>query len=719
MMRKPVIAPRTRHKNADGSPRYTNKLVGQTSPYLLQHLHNPVQWWPWGNEAFAEARRRDVPVFLSVGYATCHWCHVMEQESFEDEDIAALMNERYVCIKLDREERPDVDAVYMQALQALTGRGGWPMSVWLTPAARQPFYAGTYFPPYDGQRGARMGFHTVLSRLADTWRDGRDQILTSAKGLTEELVAGLAAAAPGDAPGLAVVDALVAVIANTFDKRFGGQRGTPKFPSSTPLRALFRHSARTGNSAGKDMAVLTLKKMIEGGIFDQLGGGFHRYSVDDRWLVPHFEKMLYDNALLVPALLDAFQVTSDDAFATAARRTLGFMHDVLGSDDGAFFAATDADSVTPIGAREEGFFFTWTPAELKTELSVGDFTDDDIAVVATAFDIGAGNFEDLGRSIPWHKEPVTSVAKRFGRSVDDVLALLARARVLLLRGRSERPLPLTDTKVIAAHNGMAISAFVRAGFVLDDDALTARGVRAFDAVLLRLRNNDGRLLRTSGNAGLLDDHAFMCRAALDLFESTGALRFVDTAIELDRVLQARFEDVDGGGFYVSADDGEVLLAREKPDRDGAEPSGNSVHADNLVRMALITDDDDYRRRADKTMKAFGRLLSTAPQALAEMTAAIELDEAGREIVVVVPAVVDDEGRQLLQVLRRRYIPSRVIVWSLRGDEAVAQRLPIARDRPAVREGDAEKVTVYVCEGGACQLPVTTSRALLQVLSRPT
>lgn len=721
--------PRTRHVNVDGTPRYTNHLVGQTSPYLLQHLHNPVQWWPWGDEAFAEAKRRDVPVFLSVGYATCHWCHVMEEESFEDEDIAAVMNARYVCIKLDREERPDVDAVYMQALQALTGRGGWPMSVWLTPDARQPFYAGTYFPPYDGRRGARMGFHTVLERLGDTWRDNREQILTSAAALTTELVAGLAAAAPGDAPGLAVVDALVAVTANKLDKRHGGVGSAPKFPSSTPLRALFRHSARTGTSAGRDMAVLTLKKMIEGGLFDQVGGGFHRYSTDDQWLVPHFEKMLYDNALLVPALLDAFQVTSDEAFATAARRTLSFIDDVLGTADGAFCAATDADSTTPSGTREEGFYFTWTPDELKTELHAAGFVDDDIAVVAAAFDIGAGNFSSSleggsGRSIPWHKEPLTSVAKRWSRSLVDVTTVVDRARVVLLRARQERPAPLVDTKVIAAHNGLAIAAFARAGFVLDDEALTARGVRAFDAVLARLRRADGRVSRTVAAPGLLDDHACLCRAAIDLFESTGEARFLDVALDLDRVLRERFEDREHGGFFVSADDGEALLAREKPDRDGAEPSGNSVHADNLVRLALLTDDDALRRRADTTMKAFGRLLQTAPQALAEMTSAIELDEAGREIVVVVPAVVDDEGRQLLQVLRRRYIPARVLVWSSGDDATLSARVPLARDRPALTTVRADgqtgqKVTVYVCEGGACQLPVTTSRALLEVLARPT
>lgn len=707
---------RSLHVDDSGAPRFTNHLLGQTSPYLLQHLHNPVDWWPWGDAAFAEARRRDVPVFLSVGYATCHWCHVMEEESFDDVDMAALLNANFVCIKVDREERPDVDAVYMAALQALSGRGGWPMNVWLTPDTRQPFYAGTYFPPVDGQRGARLGFATVLNHLAQTWQQRREQVLESAAELTAAVTAELSSSTVGEAPGLPVVDAIVARTAERFDKVHGGQQGEPKFASQTPLRALFRHSARTGQPAGREMALHTLRKMIAGGVFDQLGGGFHRYSVDERWLVPHFEKMLYDNALLVPALLDAWQLTHDVAFERAARRTLGFMREVLGDVDGAFFAATDADSTTPAGTREEGFFFTWTIDEVRTELQAAGFNDDDIAFVCIAFDItSAGNFEELRRSIPWHKEPLPSLARRLKRELVDVEVLLERARVVLLTARRERPAPQVDTKVIAAHNGMAIAAFARAAFVFDDDTLLAHARRAYDAVRARLIDTHGRLWRVrdangAGSAGLLDDHAWWCRAALELFEATGERSFLDDSIAIDAVVEQYFAD-ERGGFFVSASDGEVLLAREKPDRDGAEPSGNSIHAENLVRLALLTDNDTYRARADKTLKAFGALLAKAPWALAEMSAAIELDEASREIVVVVPDVVDDDGRQLLQVLRQRYIPARVVVWSRAGltDEA----LPLQQGRGAV-DG---KVTVYVCEGGACQLPVTTSRALLDVLGR--
>ena len=710
---------RTRHFNADGSPRFSNQLVGQTSPYLLQHVHNPVAWWPWGDEAFSEARRRDVPVFLSVGYSTCHWCHVMEDESFEDEDVAALLNANFVCIKLDREERPDVDAVYMSALQAMTGQGGWPMSVWLTPDTRRPFFAGTYFPPHDGDRGTRLGFVTILHKLTEAWQGDRQKIVDSANAIADELLTMMRAPLPGDAPGLTVSDDVVAHCAARFDARFGGVGRSPKFPSQTPLRLLMRHSSRTGRPAGKDMALLTLRRMIEGGIFDQLAGGFHRYSVDERWLVPHFEKMLYDNALLVPALTDAWQLTQDPVFEEAARATLRWIDVELSSADGGFCSATDADSMTPGGEREEGFFFTWTPDELALELGVAGFSDDDSKAVARIWDVtAAGNFE--GRSILWHKDPLADVAKRLSRPLPELRALMARARPVLLSARRERPAPLLDTKVITAWNGLAISAFAIAGFVFDDDTLVQRAARAFAALMARARRADGRLWRVKGDGGhdapgTLDDQAFACRAALDLFEATGTLSYLQDARALDDVLARSFEDAERGGFYISASDGEALLVREKPDRDGAEPSGNSVHTDNLIRLALITDDDSYRQRADRSLRCFGQLLRTHPEALSEMVAAIELDEAGRELIISLPAepaTIDDDGRQLLRVLRQRHIPSRVIVWQRGLDEALQAAVPLARERQSTGA-----VRVFVCEGGACRLPTTTSRGLLDVLGR--
>jgi hypothetical protein len=715
---------RTRHKNDDGTPRYTNHLAGQTSPYLLQHVNNPVDWHPWGDDAFALAQQRDVPVFLSVGYATCHWCHVMEHESFEDEDIAAVMNARYVCIKVDREERPDVDAAYMTAVQALTGHGGWPMSVWLTPDTRRPFFGGTYFPARDGDRGVRAGFRTVLLRLSEAWRERRGDVTDSAERIASELTSLSRPARPASVPGAdAVTDDVARFVAARFDERFGGQRGAPKFPSTTPVRLLLRHAACNAGPHGqhsKHIALTTIDRMIDGGLFDQLGGGIHRYSVDDRWQVPHFEKMLYDNALFVPALVEAWQLTGEARYERAARATLSFLDDTLSlvDDTGertAFLSASDADSATPSGEREEGFFFTWTHAELEGELGEAD-----AAVVAAVFDVtAAGNFEG-GRSVLWHKEPLATVAKRLGRSVDDVVAVVDRARPLLLRARSERPAPLVDDKVLAAWNGLAISAYARAAFAFDDDALARRARAALGFVLTQLRVTGGpddvlRLHRAwrAGQArhdGVLDDHAFVCRACLDVFELDGDVQYLQAARALARTIERFFADGDDGGFFATASDAEQLLSRDKPDRDGAEPSGNSVHAENLVRLALITDDDDARGAAERTFRAFGQLLQRHPHAVSELAQAMHLDEHAREIVIVrPPGPLDDEGRQLLSVLRRRFIPARVVVW---GDGTDDRGLALLRARPAV----FGKVTVYVCEQGACRLPVTTSRALLDALS---
>lgn len=720
-----IPPPRTRHKKPDGSPVYTNHLVGQTSPYLLQHVNNPVDWWPWGDAAFAEARRRDVPVFVSIGYSTCHWCHVMEEESFEDEDIASVINDNFVAIKIDREERPDVDAIYMTATQALTGHGGWPMTVFLVPESRQPFFAGTYFPARDGDRGTRVGFRTLCQRLGEAWVNERQKVLTSAQSITDELLPMMRPAAPADRPGAAIVDDVVAAIDRRFDERWGGLEA-PKFPSSTPLRLLLKHGAITGSERSKKMALLTLQRMIDGGIHDQAGGGFHRYSVDEKWLVPHFEKMLYDNALLVPALVDAWQVTGDDSYQAAARDTLGWMNremtwrDAAGKDGG-FFSATDADSLNPAGEREEGWFFTWTPDELSAELSAelgAEIGDNAAAIIAAVYDVtAAGNFE--GRSILWRKEPLQTVAKRLGLPESTLVDVSNRALPKLLHARNERPAPLRDDKVLCAWNGLAISAFARAAFAFDDAAFAARAVAAFDFVWKTLRDENNRLRRswkdsagggTLGPPGVLDDHAFVCRAALDLFEVTGALRFLDAAVALDDVIAAWFEDPNDGGFFLTPTDGERLLVREKPDRDGAEPSGASLHTESLVRLSMLTTDDRYRARAEKSLRSVGQLLKKHPVAVTEMVNALLLLEGGKEIVVVTPKGAPGPD-PVLQLLRKRFVANRVVVIAEEGSAALAARVPLLRDR-GCKDG---KTTVYVCSRGACRLPVNDVRLLLEEL----
>ncbi len=688
---------RTRHV-VDGKPKYTNALARETSPYLLQHAHNPVSWRAWNDETLAEARKLDKPVFLSIGYSTCHWCHVMEEESFEDEEIAEAVNAGFIPIKVDREERPDVDGIYMTAVQALTGHGGWPMTVFMTPDGK-PFFAGTYFPARDGDRGARLGFLSIVRRLDEAWRTERERVTGSAEEITSELQKLMRPLAPTDLPPLAVVDHAVRFYAGRYDPAWGGLAPAPKFPSSLPIRVMLRHHARTGDASSLEMAATTFAKMADGGIHDQVGGGFHRYSTDDRWLVPHFEKMLYDNALLVAAGVELWQVTGDARVERVVRDTLAYVERDMTSPPGAFFSATDADSLSPEGKREEGFYFTWTPEELEAELG-----EERARTCMDAWGVTAGgNFE--GRSILWRPHPSTITP--------DIERVLDEARPLLLRARNERPLPLRDEKVLCGWNGLMISAFARAGFAFDEPRFVDVAARAARFVLEHMRGENGRLMRTfkdgvARNAGTLDDHAFFLQGLLDLFEAGGDPRFLDEARALERVVALAFEDVARGGFFLTAADGEPLLAREKPAHDGAEPSGNSVHALNLARLAALLDDDAMRTRAERTVQAFGQVLARHPGALSEMLLAVDMLHAvPREIVLVAPATPEagDAMRALLAPLRRAFLPNRVIVQA--PESGGPAQLALLEGRVAV-DG---KPTAYVCERRACKLPATTPDAL--------
>ncbi len=682
-------APRTRHLRDDGGPRFVNRLSLESSPYLLQHAHNPVDWRPWGDEAFAEARARDVPVFLSVGYSTCHWCHVMEEESFEDLEIAEVLNRLFVPIKVDREERPDVDSVYMQAVQILTQQGGWPMSVFLTPE-RKPFHGGTYFPPRDGVRGARVGFLTLLRELHRVYSQERGRAADAAEQISRAVKESLAADRPTGAPGLHVLHGAMSYFAEVFDPAEGGVRRAPKFPSSLHTRFLLRYARRAGDEQALRMATLTLTKMALGGIYDQVGGGFHRYSTDARWLVPHFEKMLYDNALLVPAYVEAWQSTRDAFFREVAIDVLEYVAREMTDPGGAFWSATDADS-----EGEEGTFFVWTPRQLADALG-----EDDGARAAKLF--GAtetGNFEGSN---------VLSLSR-----VPDAeeRAFLRRIRPKLYQARAKRPPPLTDRKVITGWNGLMISAFARAGLALARPDFVERAARAAD-YLLRVHRASGRLLRSSmdgvaRHAGLLEDHAFLAAGLVDLFEATGEARWLGEARALHEELEARFADRDNGGYFRTPSDGEELLAREKPGYDGAEPTGNSVAALTLLRLEAITGEARWREAAERVLRCFGALLAGAPGALGEMLLAVDfaLGEV-KEIVLVRPRGGGDAP--LLDVLRTRFLPHSVLVRAEEGATDPA----LARDRPALRG----QPTAYVCVRGACQLPVTAPDELAKLLA---
>ncbi|HEU4382811.1 MAG TPA: thioredoxin domain-containing protein [Anaeromyxobacteraceae bacterium] len=678
--------PRTRHLEA-GRPRFTNRLALETSPYLQQHAHNPVNWYPWGEEAFEEARRTGRPVFLSVGYSTCHWCHVMEEESFEDLEVARLLNERYVAVKVDREERPDVDAVYMIATQALTGGGGWPMSVWLD-HQRRPFYAGTYFPARDGDRGASRGFLSIAGEIAEVWRADTGRVTAAAEALTGAVQGALAAAEPAPAgdplPGPAAIEKAVAGWSRAFDERNGGLRGAPKFPSSLPVRVLLRHHRRTRDPRSLEMAVRSLEKMAAGGMHDQVGGGFHRYSTDSTWLVPHFEKMLYDNALLAVAYAEAWQATGRADFARVVRTTLDYLLREMTSPEGGLYSATDADS-----EGVEGKFFVWSEREIRERL--GPEADRFAAFYGVT---GEGNFEG---------ENVLHVP----RPDEAEWEALAGARLRLLDVRSRRVPPLRDEKVLAAWNGLAISALAFGGRVLAEPRWVEAARRAAGFVLSQMRR-DGRLLRSwkAGRAapvpGFLEDHAFAVQGLLDLYEATFEVRWLREALELAGATERLFADRDRGGWFVSAEDHERLIAREKPGHDGAEPSGASVALLNAMRLSAFTADDRWRAVAERALRAHASALAEHPHALHDMLLAVDFhSDAAREVVLVWPAG-DPAPEPFLAVLRRTFLPNRALAGAPEGPalEALAAVAPVTRDKRAA----GGRPTAYVCERGACRLP---------------
>jgi hypothetical protein len=707
--------PRTHHLGDDGAPHFTNRLALETSPYLLQHAHNPVNWFPWGDDAFAEARRLNRPVFLSIGYSTCHWCHVMEEESFEDLEIATFINMHYVAIKVDREERPDVDAVYMSAVQQLTGSGGWPMSVWLT-AAREPFFGGTYFPPRDGVRGTRHGFLTLLGELSDTFHQDPERVGNAAAALVQAVRRDMQGGRSGDegdadptdasgstnaagiaAPGRAgargagvpsrdVIDVTVDFFKRSFDDSHGGVRRAPKFPSNVPVRLLLRHHHRTGDVDALKMATVTLEKMAGGGLYDQIGGGFHRYSTDARWLVPHFEKMLYDNALLVGAYLEAFQVTARPDFARIARETCDYVLREMTDEAGGFYSATDADS-----EGEEGRFFVWTEDEIRGALGEGETT----RRFLDHYDVRPGG--------NWEGRTILNVP----RPDEGTWAALAGARAKLYAERSLRVPPLRDEKVLASWNGLMISGLAGAGRILDEPRYVRAAARAAEFVLSHLRGADGELLRSfkDGRArqdGFLDDYAFVVAGLIDLYEASFEKRWLQEALALAHQMERRFADPAGGWFMTSAAH-EVLIAREKPAYDGAEPSGTSVALMNAVRLSAFTDDDDWRQVAERGFRTHAKVLTDRPIAMTEALLALEFFwDRPREIAIIWPAAeTATAAAPLLSVLRRTFLPSSVRAGGSESEvEDLGRIAPFVRDKVA-RDGRA---TAYVCMHGQCGLP---------------
>jgi hypothetical protein len=713
--RGPSYVPRTRHQGPDGAPKYTNRLALESSPYLLQHAHNPVDWFPWGDEAFARARALGRPVFLSIGYSTCHWCHVMEEESFEDEAIARQLNDTYVCIKVDREERPDVDAVYMAFVQGLTGGGGWPMSVWLTPA-REPFFGGTYFPPRAGARGARRGFTELLAAEAGRFAADPIAVAAEASGFVGKLRAAAAPEPAGDYPGVAPLEAARADAARRFDPVAGGSRGAPKFPSSFPTRLLLRFARRADDEAARRMATETLDQMRAGGIYDQIGGGFHRYSTDARWLVPHFEKMLYDNALLALSYLEAEQAAGGGRYASTARATLDYLAREMQAPDGTFYSATDADSPTAAGHLAEGAFFTWTPAELREALGA-----EGGRVAQAWFGVSdAGQLE--GRSVLHEGRPLADVARELGLGPPALAERVASSRPRLLERRAARPPPPRDDKAIVAWNGLAISAFARAALALGDAPYGETALRAARALVMPLRRGEALPHVVLGGRpqgrGFADDYALLALALLDVFELTSDPVWLDDAAALLEELERSFVDPAQGGYYASAAHHEGLLLRDKPERDGPTPSANSAAALAWLRLFSLTDDERYRVRAEATLRAFARPLGSRPLALDQMLLGLDwATDAVKEIVVVVPegrGAFAPAARPLLDALGRRFVPNAVLVVASEADleGELGRRIPWGRGKRL----HAGRARAYVCERGTCKAPTSDPAAFAAQLA---
>ena len=681
-----------------------NRLAHESSPYLLQHAANPVDWYPWGDEAFAKARAEEKPILLSVGYSSCHWCHVMAHESFENDEIAALMNAGFVNIKVDREERPDVDSVYMTFTQAMTGSGGWPMTVFLTPDL-EPFYAGTYFPPDD--RYGRPGFPKLLHSVTHAWQENRGGVIESAQELTakvREATRNQAVGGSGDITPEASTSAFRA-LENAFDPHWGGFGRAPKFPSASNLEYLLMYGARTGEEAPTAMALHTCRRMAEGGMYDHLGGGFARYSVDTKWLVPHFEKMLYDNALLARLYAHAYQVSGDEGFATVVRETLDYLGREMQDEAGGFHSAQDADS-----EGIEGKFFVWTPAEVESVLGA----EDAAAFCAVYAVTDEGNFEDphhpeFGRrTVLSRPEPLETVATRLGRTAEELGAALPAWRERLLAERSKRIPPGLDDKVLTSWNGLAISAFAEAGRVLGEPRYVAAAERTA-AFIRSTMIRDGRLLHSyrRGEAkvdALLEDFAYLGLGLVDLYRANGDLGHLEWARELYEEAAARFRDEDGT-FFESPEDGEALIMRQKPFFDSPTPSGNASMALLGFWLARYLGRHEWEDESRAIVGSVSGQFARAATGFGAMLQAMELHLAPpREIVVVGEA---SARAPFEREIARRYLPAVLLAPA-----AAGEGLPVLEGRSA-----GTGATAYVCENMVCDLPATSVSAFVEQLQR--
>jgi len=683
----PVTVSVTNDSPQPAAPTHTNLLAREKSPYLLQHQHNPVNWYPWGDAAFAKARAENKPIFLSIGYSTCHWCHVMERESFENEDIAALLNEHFVSIKVDREERPDVDKIYMTFVQASTGSGGWPLNVFLTPELT-PFYGGTYWPP--ASRFGRPGFPQVLQQVNEAWQNRREQVLDSSRELHTQLQQFVSREQAGRIAFSAEdLDRAATALKSGYDPRHGGFGSAPKFPTPSLPLSLLQHGLHRNDAEAIHMVRHTCQRMAAGGIYDQLGGGFARYSVDAQWLVPHFEKMLYDNAQLLNLYLDAYLVTGEERMADVARDILRYLLRDMAHPEGGFYSAEDADS-----EGHEGKFYTWTRAELS-----GLLTPEEFNVVTHCLGVTQeGNFEDHSHPDPLKGQNVLSLVKPPENAADQ--ALLESAKAKMMKVRDQRVRPHLDDKILASWNGLMLGAVARAGIILGEQRYLDAAEKNCAFLKARLWDAASRTLYHRWRDGerdtvqLQEAYAFLLGGVLDLYEATLNPEHLGFALDLAASMIDRFYDSEAGGFWQSPADAEHLIVRVKEDYDGAEPSGNSAAILHLLRLGATCDRDEFREAALKSLQLFGERLQHTPQAVAYMLQGLDFSLQEPRRLVLVGDPTSDEGRKLLAAAHSVLQRNRVILGTEGPVEAFAKTLP-------VKDGRA---TVYVCTGNACQPP---------------
>jgi len=683
-----------------------NHLIREKSPYLLQHVENPVDWYPWGDEAFQKAKKEDKPIFLSIGYATCHWCHVMAHESFEDEEVARILNRSFVAIKVDREERPDVDQIYMSVCQALTGQGGWPLSVFLTPEGN-PFFAGTYFPK-QGRMGM-PGFIDLLQRIADAWQAERKKILQGSAEIRRTIRQEAGASGAEGHPTREDLRKAYTQLSRSFDPVWGGFGKAPKFPSSHHLIFLLRWQKRNRDFQAADMVVKTLEAMRRGGIFDHLGFGFHRYSVDERWRVPHFEKMLYDQAMLTMAYVEAYQALGRKDFAETAGEVCRYVLRDMTSPEGGFYSAEDADS-----EGREGRFYVWTPAEVRKH--VGAETGD---LFCRFYGITPeGNFED-GLSIPHVSAASEAFAAREKIPLGDLEKTLAGAREKLFREREKRVHPLKDDKILTAWNGLMIAALAKGSGALPDPAFSLAAGKAADFILRRLRTDSGRLQRRYrlghvAYPGYLDDYAYFIWGLIELYEATFTPRYLAAAMELQQTQIELFWDDSSGGFFMTAKDAEELIARPKDLYDGAVPSGNSVAFLNLLRLAKMCGNPDWEKLADRMIRGFGRAVGDYPMAYTYLMVGLDFFLGPTREIVIAGNPEERTTREMVACVQQAFLPSKILL--LRPDGGAGREISsLCPFLEAMKPGKGG-ACVYICEGYSCKTPIASLTELQTALA---